>query len=238
MFDKDTYTVTYDKARGEGRGPRSKKLSQTEYNDKGLGDCIDCNLCVQVCPTGIDIRNGLQYECINCGACVDACNDVMSKMNYPVGLISFTSESTLNGTPPSIIRPNVIAYFVVLIIMSGALVFDVFARKTLDVGIIRDRNTLYNETFSGEILNVYNVVVRNKGQTIQRYKISLDGLPHGYIIGDTNVTVNASLQLRQPITVAIDPKYLAEDVTDFNIVISNQHGDVAKQKTNFIYTDL
>jgi polyferredoxin len=122
--------------------------------------------------------------------------------------------------------------------MSGALVFDVFARKTLDVGIIRDRNTLYNETFSGEILNVYNVVVRNKGQTIQRYKISLDGLPHGYIIGDTNVTVNASLQLRQPITVAIDPKYLAEDVTDFNIVISNQHGDVAKQKTNFIYTDL
>jgi polyferredoxin len=122
--------------------------------------------------------------------------------------------------------------------MSGALFIDVSARKTLDVGIIRDRNTLYNETFSGEILNVYNVIVRNKGQTIQRYEISLDGLPNAYIIGDTNVTVNASQQLGQPITVAIAPQYLAQHITDFTIEISNEDGDVAKQKTNFIYTSL
>jgi cytochrome c oxidase accessory protein FixG len=238
MFDKDTYTVTYNDVLGEGRGPRSKKLSKTQYNDKGLGDCIDCNLCVQVCPTGIDIRNGLQYECINCGACVDACNDVMSKMDYPLDLISFTTQSTLSGEPPRITRPKVIGYFVVLIIMTGALVFDMVTRKTLDVGIIRDRNTLFNETFSGEILNVYNVLVRNKGQTMQNYQISLDGLPNAYIIGETNVTVNASQHLVQPITVAIDPQYLTESITGFKIVISNQQGDAAKQETNFIYTDL
>ena len=97
MFDQDTITVTYNSQRGEGRGPRPKKLSNEQNKANGLGDCIDCNLCVQVCPTGIDIRNGLQYECINCAACVDACNDVMAKMNYLSGLITFTSESALAG---------------------------------------------------------------------------------------------------------------------------------------------
>ena len=106
MFDKDTFTVSYNAKRGEQRGPRPRKLSHEQVQEKGLGDCIDCNLCVQVCPTGIDIRNGLQYECINCGACVDACNGVMDKMGYPKGLISFTSEEELAGGKTHIIRPN------------------------------------------------------------------------------------------------------------------------------------
>ncbi|TMP77911.1 cytochrome c oxidase accessory protein CcoG, partial [Pseudoalteromonas ruthenica] len=92
MFDKDTFTVSYDEKRGESRGPRSRKQDPKELE---LGDCIDCNLCVQVCPTGIDIRNGLQYECINCGACIDACDGVMEKMNYAPGLISYTTERNL-----------------------------------------------------------------------------------------------------------------------------------------------
>ena len=114
MFDKDTFTVSYDEARGESRGPRSRKQDPKEL---GLGDCIDCNLCVQVCPTGIDIRNGLQYECINCGACIDACDGVMDKMNYPRGLISYTTERNLE-TPDNkthALRPKLIGYLVILV---------------------------------------------------------------------------------------------------------------------------
>ncbi|MFA0697999.1 4Fe-4S dicluster domain-containing protein, partial [Vibrio sp. 10N.222.49.C9] len=107
MFDKDTFIVGYDKKRGEDRGPRTRKANPS---DLGLGDCIDCNLCVQVCPTGIDIRDGLQYECINCGACIDACDVTMDRMNYPKGLISYTTEHKLEGTHTKIMRPKLIGY--------------------------------------------------------------------------------------------------------------------------------
>ena len=239
MFDKDTFTVSYDAHRGEQRGPRPRKLSHEQVQEKGLGDCIDCNLCVQVCPTGIDIRNGLQYECINCGACIDACNGVMDKMGYPKGLISFTSEERLSGGTTHIIRPKLIGYFIVLLIMVGLLIADIVTRIPLAVDIIRDRNALYRETNDGLIENVYTIKVLNKSQTTQTYTISVEGLPEYRFYGEQEVTVKGGEVFSTPISVATDPYNLEDVVTEimFTVQTTTIDGDVVtvNEPTKFIY---
>jgi cytochrome c oxidase accessory protein FixG len=242
MFDKDTFTVAYDAKRGEHRGPRGRKTSREQNTEKGLGDCIDCNLCVQVCPTGIDIRNGLQYECINCGACVDACNGVMEKMNYPKGLISFTSEHQLAGGTTKIFRPKLIGYALVLVLMTGLLVFEVLSRKPLEIDIIRDRNSLYRETGNGLIENVYTLKVLNKSQHTQRYKIIVEGLPGHTFSGESEVTVSGGEILNLPISIAVKPSTLTDTVTEFTFrltTISNKQEPIeVKEQSKFLYPDL
>ncbi|GAA0859990.1 cytochrome c oxidase accessory protein CcoG [Aliiglaciecola litoralis] len=238
MFDKDTFTVAYDARRGEKRGPRSRKEQPEENAKKGLGDCIDCNLCVQVCPTGIDIRNGLQYECINCGACVDACNGVMDKMNYPKGLISFTSEHELAGGKTKIIRPKLIGYALVLAIMSGLLVFEIMTRVPLEIDIIRDRNSLYRETNDGLIENVYTLKLLNKSQTNREYKVEVIGLDGHKYIGDDKARVAGGEVFNLAISIAIDPYALKEQVTEFSFKVSaiNSPEDIQRtESTKFIY---
>lgn len=147
MFDKNTYIVGYDANRGETRGPRSRKA---DPKDLGLGDCIDCDLCVQVCPTGIDIRNGLQYECINCGACIDACDQTMDKMGYAKGLISYTTENALEGKTQRVLRPKLIGYGATLLVMIGLLTYATATVSPLRIDVIRDRNQLYRENNDGD----------------------------------------------------------------------------------------
>ncbi|MFC3094339.1 cytochrome c oxidase accessory protein CcoG [Alteromonas sediminis] len=238
MFDKDTFTVAYDTKRGETRGPRSRKLAHSDLESKGLGDCIDCNLCVQVCPTGIDIRNGLQYECINCGACVDACNGVMEKMGYPKGLISFTSEHELAGGETKIFRPKLIGYFVVLMIMTGALVADIVLRVPLELDIIRDRTTLYRETNDGLIENVYTLKVLNKSQQDYHYTIDVQGLPEYELSGDQEVFVKAGEVLTVPLSLATDPYNLEERVTEIHFTVTTKDSETiitVKEPTRFLY---
>src|SRR3954464_2781475 len=131
MFDRDTLVVSYDQARGEPRGARNRQADLSTLN---LGSCVDCTLCVQVCPTGIDIRKGLQYECINCAACVDVCDGVMDKMNYPRGLIRFTTQNALaNGGGRSailrrVLRPRVLVYASILLVLTTVLMFSLALR--------------------------------------------------------------------------------------------------------------
>lgn len=242
MFDKDTFTVAYDSKRGEQRGPRSRKATPEQNEQKGLGDCIDCNLCVQVCPTGIDIRNGLQYECINCGACVDACNGVMEKMSYPKGLISFTSETELAGGTTKIFRPKLIGYALVLVLMSVLLVFEIVTRVPLEVDIIRDRNSLYRETGDGLIENVYTLKILNKSQQAQTYLISVVGLDGAKFIGDNTVNVAGGEVLTWPISLAIDPYKLSTEVSEFEFkvaVINDPTNSIEVQEpSKFLYPDL
>jgi cytochrome c oxidase accessory protein FixG len=238
MFDKDTFTVSYDATRGEKRGPRPRKLSHEDVKQKGLGDCIDCNLCVQVCPTGIDIRNGLQYECINCGACVDACNGVMEKMNYPKGLISFTSEHELSGGKTNIIRPKLVGYFVVLVIMIGLLFANIYTRSPVEVDIIRDRNSLYRETNEGLIENVYTIKVLNKTQQRQSYTVEIKGLPDYQYIGKQEFEVEGSAVYSTPISVATDAYNLEDTVTDIFISVTvtvNGETVTVDEPTKFLY---
>jgi cytochrome c oxidase accessory protein FixG len=180
MFDKDTLVITYDRARGEPRGSRSKKV---DPRSAGLGDCIDCSICVQVCPTGIDIRNGLQYECIGCAACIDGCNQVMSKMGYAPGLIRYSTHNALSKGLDSrtmwrrVLRPRTIIYSVVLVALVVITAFTLATRNPLKVDILRDRGALAREAAPGVIENVYRVQVMNTDETPRQYKISAAGFP-------------------------------------------------------------
>lgn len=216
MFDKDTLTVSYDGGRGESRGPRKRK---DDYKAMGLGDCIDCNLCVQVCPTGIDIRNGLQYECINCGACVDACDATMERMNYPKGLIRYTTEHELKGKKVHIVRPKLIGYAVVLTLMCSLFAADLATRKPMDLDIIRDRNVLARENSQGLVENVYTLKLLNKSQFDRVYRISIEGLSDYKWQGDNSVLVPAAQVFTLPISVAIDPFDLKGLMTEIEFVV-------------------
>jgi cytochrome c oxidase accessory protein FixG len=179
MFDPDTLIVSYDKARGEPRGARSKSA---DYKAQGLGHCIDCNICVQVCPTGIDIRNGLQYECIGCAACIDGCDQVMEKMRYPKGLIRMTTENALAGRYPEssffthIVRARTLLYGAVVLALVGAFSVALYLREPLRLNVMRDRAALGRETENGLIENVYRLQIMNMTETARRFTVSVTGI--------------------------------------------------------------
>jgi cytochrome c oxidase accessory protein FixG len=182
MFDQDTLIVSYDPARGEPRGSRKRTADPAEL---GLGECIDCELCKQVCPTGIDIRDGLQYECIGCALCVDACNSVMDKMEYPRGLIRYTSEHELKGGTTHWLRPRIIGYVVVLALMVGVFWYNMVSRVPLELTVIRDRNQLYTTTDSGAIDNIYTLQLVNMHPESHEFQITIEGIEGARIIGET-----------------------------------------------------
>lgn len=172
MFDRDTMIVTYDAARGEPRGSRRRGADPAALK---LGSCVDCTLCVQVCPTGIDIRKGLQYECIACAACIDACDGVMDKMSYPRGLIRYTTQNALERKPTRIVRPRTIIYAVILGGLLTAFGVGLAKRTPVDVDVIRDRNALYRLLDDGRVENVYSVKILNKTERAHRFVVSVRG---------------------------------------------------------------
>jgi len=181
MFDSDTLIVAYHPERGEARGSRRRNIAPASV---GLGDCIDCNVCVQVCPTGIDIRDGLQYECIACSACIDACDGIMDKMSYPRGLIRYTTENSAMGKTQHILRPRIMVYATILLLLCGMLVAHISQRVALDLDVIRDRNTLYRETRDGLIENVYTLKILNMDSESHRYKLWADGIDGVKLVSD------------------------------------------------------
>lgn len=172
MFDRDTMIVTYDAVRGEPRGSRRRGADPAALK---LGSCVDCTLCVQVCPTGIDIRKGLQYECIACAACIDACDGVMDKMSYPRGLIRYTTQNALERKPTRIVRPRTIIYAVILGGLLTAFGVGLAKRTPVDVDVIRDRNALYRLLDDGRVENVYSVKILNKTERAHRFVVSVRG---------------------------------------------------------------
>jgi len=212
MFDSDTLTVTYDNCLGEPRGPRSKKA---DYKAAGLGTCVDCNVCVQVCPTGIDIRNGLQYECIGCAACIDGCDQIMDKMGYPRGLIRYTTENVVKGKYPDtgivrhILRPRTIIYTVLLTLIAGAFLYSLATRVPLNVGVVRDRVALSKETDDGLIENVYRLQIINKDGQAHRYTIQAHGIEDLRVTAATRDIAAAPLQtIDIPVSLTADPEEL------------------------------
>ena len=208
MFDKDTMIVTYDRDRGEPRGSRSKKADPKAL---GLGSCVDCGLCVEVCPTGIDIRNGLQYECIGCTACIDACDQVMDKMGYPRGLIRYDTENGLaNGWNRSqlwrrVLRPRVLIYTGILAAITIALFTHMALRVPLKVDIIRDRGTLGREVEDGMIENVYRLQFINSAESARRFRISVDGIDTAFVASEPEVQIDAAGNRMVPVRVRIQP---------------------------------
>lgn len=171
MFDKDTLIIAYDEKRGEPRGARKRGGDHQE-----LGDCVNCTFCVQVCPAGIDIRNGLQYQCISCSYCIDACNDIMEKMNYPQGLIRYTTENRLMGKTTHVLRPRVFIYGSIILGIFIGIGYAISQRELVQLDVIRDRNSLYRETTQGLIENVYSLRIMNLDNKSHTYEITATGL--------------------------------------------------------------
>jgi len=208
MFDPNTLIISYDKARGEPRGARGRVVDPKSQN---LGHCIDCTLCVQVCPTGIDIRNGLQYQCIACAACVDVCDTVMDKMGYPRGLIRYTTENALERKPSRILRPRVLIYGSLLAAIAASLVISVLLRVPLDVDVIRDRNTLYRETNEGLVENVYTLRIMNMDNTAHAYQLTAEGIEGLHMQGDAErLTIESGQVHELVVRLQADPVNLKE----------------------------
>ena len=173
MLDRDSLVIAYDPARGEPRG--RARLRDARRDAPAFGDCIDCSVCVQVCPTGIDIRDGLQYECIGCGACIDGCNGVMDKLGRARGLIRYTTERALGGAHTRILRPRVAIYGALLVALSAGLLWSLTHRTPLLVDVLRDRNALYRVAAGGVVENAYALKVVNKDGVPHRYRVALEG---------------------------------------------------------------
>ena len=214
MFDRDTLIISYDEKRGEPRGTRRKGVNPREV---GLGDCVDCTLCVQVCPTGIDIRNGLQYQCIGCAACIDVCDQVMDKMNYPKGLIRYTTENAMEGKPTRILRPRIVIYGLLLAFLTGLLFYSMATRTPLRMDIIRDRNVLYQETTEGLVENTYILKIINMDEKPHAYHLSVDGIKGlQLVMRQPKITAPSGKVITIPVQVQVDPVNLKKPSNDIH----------------------
>ncbi|MCK4833649.1 MAG: cytochrome c oxidase accessory protein CcoG [Gammaproteobacteria bacterium] len=202
MFDHDTMIISFDESRGLPKGPRKKTVDKAEA---GLGDCIDCTICVQVCPTGIDIRDGLQYQCIGCAACIDACDDVMDKMGYDHGLIRYTTENTLQGQQTHIFRPRMVVYALILIGITIGAFYSILTRSPIGMDVIRDRNSLYRETNEGLIENVYIIKLLNMDNQDHSYTLTAEGIPELILKKDASeIVVKSGEVVELPVRVQVD----------------------------------
>ncbi|MBY0401766.1 cytochrome c oxidase accessory protein CcoG [Myxococcota bacterium] len=210
MFDRDTLVISYDEARGEPRGHRRR---EADYRAEGLGACIDCHKCVQVCPTGIDIRNGLQYQCIACAACIDACADVMASMGYGKSLVDYTSQNRQAGERVHVLRPRLVGYASLVVVMLGLFSWALEHRAPVHLTVIRDRNRLYRERWDGEVENVYTLRIQNREAERRGYRVVVESdLPIAYV-GPETVMVEAGALASVPVRLVLDGEHAAQATT-------------------------
>jgi len=233
MFDSNTLIVSYDSDRGEPRGSRKRKA---DYKEQGLGDCIDCNLCVQVCPTGIDIRDGLQYECIGCALCIDACDSVMEKMNYAPNLISYTTEEALKGKPKHLLRPKSITYALILLTMIILFGHTIFTRVPLQVDVIKDRGSLYSLTGMGMIENSYVLKVMNMSDQDHNFEVRVTGIDTIKISTPTHLTVKSGEIYTLPTSVEVNPEYMNKKhyAIEFTVKALDDESLIANSESRFL----
>ena len=232
MFDSNTLIVTYDEARGEPRGKGSRPqtnepiLNNTDDTPEALGDCVDCGVCVTVCPVGIDIRDGLQYECISCAACVDACNEVMTRLDKPTGLIRYATEEVIKGSSYRLVSPRLIGYAAAVLIISGLLVLQLFNRDPFEIGLIRDRQALYRDIGGGVIENTYHLKVSNKGQQEVTVKVRVSDIEYFTYVGSRYLTLPANETGEALIRIRMHVNNIARPYTPVTFsVTSSAHGD-------------
>ena len=239
MFDPDTLVITYDPERGEPRGARKKSV---DAKASGLGDCVDCGLCVAVCPTGIDIRKGQQYECIGCGACIDACDPVMDKVGLPRGLIRYTTENALaqhfgpKEVLAHIMRPRIILYTVILTAIAAASTWSLATRVPLKVDVIRDRSILAREAEDGGIENVYNLKIMNTTEQPKRYALSVEGMDGIELVGDRVVEVGSAENYEITVVVRVPPEAgkTGANAIYFDIKAQNHDEIAVHEKASFL----
>jgi len=249
MVDKDTFLVTYDKIRGEPRGGRSKS---DDHATLGLGDCVDCSICVQVCPTGIDIRDGLQYMCIGCGACIDACDQVMEKVDYPKGLIRYTTERAIEDQETNqsaishILRPRVLIYAAFISVLSAAFLISLATRNPLRMDVMRDRGALAREVDAVRIENVYRIQIMNASENNMNVQVKASGLPdlrilnsQGQLVTEIKIGPASNLLIPIKVSTAIGVNEAGNYPIHFDVLAQELSGDgvitrTREEKSSFI----
>lgn len=233
MYDKDTLTVSYNHLRGEKRGPRKP---DEDYKAKGLGDCIDCSWCVQVCPVDIDIRDGLQPECIDCGLCVDACNSVMDKMGYERGLISFTTEEAINNGRTKFFRPRLVGYATALLVMISVFVYSIATRVPVGLEVLRDRGVRMYRVAGQDIQNVYTIKINNMDREAHVYDIKVSGDYPFELQGYRPMEIQEGELLTIPVRVAVKRSELKDVQTEVTIIVQARDNPelTAEHTTSFI----
>jgi cytochrome c oxidase accessory protein FixG len=207
MFDPDTLIITYDRERGEPRGARNRSV---DYKAKGLGDCVDCGICVQVCPTGIDIRNGLQYECIGCAACIDGCDQVMSKMGYPKGLIRYSTETAVKQHLDSkaiakrVFRGRTLVYTSILMVVAVAGSVTLYNRVPVKVDVIRDRASFVRDASDPVVQNVYRLQIMNTQERRAAFAISVSGIEGIHLLGDSTSQIELGPASQKVVAVRVE----------------------------------
>jgi len=241
MFDQDTLVITYDRERGEPRGARARSA---DHKARGLGDCVDCGICVQVCPTGIDIRQGLQYECIGCAACIDGCNQVMDRMGYPKGLIRYATENALQKhfTPAQslkrVLRPRVLVYAAVLWAIVLAAAMTLYQRIPVKVDVIRDRIASSRDAADEKVENVYRLQIMNTSEVSRRFLISVSGI-EAMEMRDQNqsVEIGPASSRMIPVRIAAERQHLHKGANPivFSIqTVGEREPIVISEKASFI----
>ena len=226
MFDKNTLVISYDTERGEPRGSLKERVA-----DKAFGSCIDCHLCVQVCPTGIDIREGLQMACIGCAACVDACNSIMDKVHFSRGLIRYDTENRLQKKKTSIIRPRLLASVLLLGVVASIFMYLLVTRLPLQLEASHDHRNLYRTTANGSIENSYILAMNNMSQEAQTLAIQLEGIDKAQYVGPKELTLAPGESTVIPVTLTMPAHALKEFNTPINFIIENIHDARLKVKS-------
>jgi cytochrome c oxidase accessory protein FixG len=242
MFDPDTLVITYDTERGEPRGTRKKG---SDYKAEGKGDCVDCGICVQVCPTGIDIRDGLQMECIGCAACIDACDQVMDKVGYPKGLIRYSTENALKEhwgwreILGHVIRPRVIIYSLVLAAIVGAFIWGLATKAPLRVDVSRDRAVLAREVAGGMIENVYTLHVMNVTESPATVEVGVSGLDGIVVEGAERLELESASARTVTVQVRVPPDSGSKgaNVIYFDIRSTGEKTAILREKATFLKTE-
>jgi cytochrome c oxidase accessory protein FixG len=230
MFDRDTLIVSYDKERGDPRG--SRKRGDT---DSGKGDCVDCSLCVQVCPTGIDIRDGLQYQCINCALCIDACNSIMDKMDYDHGLVRYTTQNQQEGRQWTWKRPKLIGYAVGILVMITAVSMVLLTRVPLELDVLRSRGMLFQEVSGGYVQNIYTLKLINMDKEAHDYQVSVTGLPEYRMAPEGNIPVAGGKVGEVSVNLVVNPDLLTQVNTRIIFEVQTTDGKYrADSKSTFI----
>lgn len=238
MFDKDTLIVTYDQQRGEPRGSRSKSADPTAL---GLGACVDCTLCVQVCPTGIDIRNGLQYECIGCGACIDVCDTVMDKMGYARGLVKYSTENAmLQGWTGErmlrrALRPRVLIYSALLLGLCIALATSMAHRVPLKLDVLRDAGSMSRMVGPGYIENVYRLQIRNATEKSQTFSIAIHGLSGAQLMSADVVEVLPLQSRSLPVRVQVPPGLASGAHPIYFVLVADSDADLRVEEKSVFF---
>jgi cytochrome c oxidase accessory protein FixG len=244
MFDEDTLVVTYQDWRGEPRG----KLKKTDDWSK-RGDCIDCNKCVAVCPTGIDIRDGVQMECIGCALCIDACNTVMEKIGRPPDLITYDTERNqerrAQGLEPVVrlVRPRTVIYGLLFVVVAGLMLWSLAFRSTLDINVLHDRSPLFVRLSDGDIRNGYTVKILNKTRERRTFTLTYAGLAGASlnVVGQELTGGRQALLRAEPDSVATYKLYMAAppdavraSVQDVTFVLTDlETGETARREAVF-----